>query len=398
MNYNPKDLQKYQELVEISCELASTLDLDKLLRRIVEAASRLCNAEASSILLYHDDRKELRFQAASNSENLAMLRSIVVPEESVAGWVAKNQEAIIISNVENDPRHFNKVGKSIKLPTHSMIAVPMIAQNTLIGVLEVINKLDGDFDTEDLDTLNVLGAQAAIAIANTRLFQQSDLIAELIHELRTPLASMNTITYLLQRPEISSEQRVDLAQTIHYETQRLNDMVTSFLDLSRLESGRTIFSLGTFNAQNLLLECVNLVRPQANQNQLTIETEFEDNLPELFADRDKLKQVFLNLLSNAIKYNRPQGKIIIKAWQIPEEEQFYVSFTDTGIGISEVEMPRLFQKFFRSQNISRTAPGTGLGLSICKHIIDSHNGKIEVESEFNIGTTFKVSLPITQKR
>jgi GAF domain-containing protein len=126
------------------------------------------------------------------------------------------------------------------------MGVPLITKDKVIGVLEVLNKQEGEFSEADEDLLTVLGAQAAVAIENSRLFQQSDLIAEFVHELRNPLASINTASYLLLRPEISPEQARQIISNIQSETMRLTTLTSSFLDLARLESGRVQFHKSSF--------------------------------------------------------------------------------------------------------------------------------------------------------
>jgi two-component system, OmpR family, sensor histidine kinase VicK len=237
----------------------------------------------------------------------------------------------------------------------------------------------------------VLGAQAAIAIENTRLFQQSDLIAEFVHELRTPLSSLSTATYLLTRPEISHDQSTQIINNIHSETMRLNVLATSFLDLARLESGRVQFSKSTFPLKPLVDDCKSVMQSKADESHITIEIQIPSDMPVVEADRDKIKQVVLNLISNAIKYNRPNGKITVNAGMEPKE--WFFSVTDTGLGIPEDSLPNLFTKFYRVKSSENKAVGTGLGLSICKKIVEGHGGRIEVKSKVGEGTAFIAHLP-----
>ncbi len=243
--------------------------------------------------------------------------------------------------------------------------------------------------------LSVLGAQAAVAIENARLFQQSDLISEFVHELRTPLASLSTATYLLLRPEMSHEQQEQIIRNIHSETLRLNSLASSFLDLARLESGRVQFHKTSFNVADMLYECKDVMNSKADEEKLHIEIETPDKMPALEADRDKIKQVVLNLLSNAIKYNRPEGSITLRGDFSAAE--VLIAVQDTGIGIPEDALPHLFQKFYRVRENEMKATGTGLGLSICKQIVQGHGGRMEVKSKIGVGTAFTVRLPRSSK-
>ena len=237
-----KRLDSYLQLIDIARDLASTLDLDVLLDRIVEAAADITTAEAASILLYDNTSRQLYFQVATNIDE-PTLRGLVVPlEGSIAGWIVTNRKPVRIDDVQKDSRYFNNVDQVTGFPTRSLMGMPLITKNKVVGVLETLNKRSGNFSDSDENLLSVLGAQAAVAIENARLFQQSDLISEFVHELRTPLSSLSTATYLLLRPEMSREQQEQIVINLHNETLRLNSLASAFLDLARLESGQGAIS------------------------------------------------------------------------------------------------------------------------------------------------------------
>lgn len=385
-------LERYQRLAKISQDLASTLALTTLLNRIVQAAADLSNAEAASILLYDENKQQLYFVAANNL-NEPLMRGLIVPVEgSIAGWIVTHLQPVIISDTQKDPRHFGGIAESTKVTTTSMLGVPLIAKGKVIGVLEAINKRTSEFDEEDQDVLMALGAQAAVAIENARLFQQSDLIAELVHEIRTPLSSLSAAAHLLLRPEISTEQRQKMVKVIYGETLRLSEMTSAYLDYARLESGRVQFRAEMFAPGELLKECAIVMADKAAENKLQLQLNIPARLPLIKADPDKIKQVILNLLSNAIKYNRPGGKINLSVAE--QQDELLISIADTGQGIKSEDQAHLFEKFFRGKSSEGLAPGTGLGLVICKRIIDAHDGHIEVQSEMGIGTTFTFALPL----
>lgn len=389
-------LERYRRLIELSRELASKLDLNELLDHIVHAAADLCHAQAASILLYDESKQQLYFQAASNLESSLMQGLLVPVDASLAGWILTQRQPTIIRDTQSDPRHFGNIARSTGIETTSLLGIPLITKDKVIGVLEAINKLTGQFNEEDQNILVALGSQAAVAIENARLFQQSDLISELVHELRTPLASLNTASYLLLRPETSDEQRKNLVETIQDETSRLSEMTTSFLDLARLESGRTQFRVEQVNIKDLLEESATLMLGKADEKDQELNLEMADEIPPVSGDRDKLKQVVHNLLGNAIKYTPAGGKIILSAENTQDEVIIRVS--DTGVGIPSENISRIFEKFFRVPGSEQTVKGTGLGLSICKRIVRAHKGQIDVVSEVNVGTTVTVHLPIRQTR
>ncbi|MGE5641894.1 MAG: sensor histidine kinase [Byssovorax cruenta] len=388
-------LDSYLRLIEISRDLASTLDLDTLLDDIVRASADITHAEAASILLYDDTSRQLYFQVATNIDEPTM-RGLVVPlEKSIAGWIVTNRKSVRIDDAHKDLRFFSDVEQTVGYETKSLLGIPLITKNKVVGVLEVINKKRGRFTDPDESMLTVLGAQAAVAIENARLFQQSDLIAEFVHELRTPLASLSTATYLLLRPEMSREQRDQIVNNIHNETLRLNSLASSFLDLARLESGRVQFRKTRFSVADLLYECRDVMMTKAQETDIQIRIDVPNDMPLMEADRDKIKQVILNLLSNAIKYNRPNGSVIVTGNY--SDTELSINIQDTGVGIPEESIPHLFEKFYRVKEHENKASGTGLGLSISKQIIQGHNGRLEVKSKMGVGTAFTVYLPRTAR-
>ncbi len=385
-------LKRYQKLLEITEDLASTLELDALLKKIVNAAANLCAAEAASILLYDQVKEQLYFQATSNLK-APVMRGLIVPiDSSVAGWVLTRKQSVIIPDVSKDPRHFSEIGKATNISTISLLGIPLVTQEKVIGVLELINKQTGEFSNEDLEIICALGAQAAVAIENTRLFQQSDLISELVHELGTPLASLNTASYLLSRPGIPQKQRGELVLTLQQEISRLSDMTTSYLDFARLESGRTRFQIELIYLSELLPEAVKVISGEIEDKQQTLVIEPIKNDDPITGDYNKLLQVIINLLSNATKYTQEGGQICLSANISPDEAAIHI--TDNGPGIPEDQFLHVYERFYRIPRTQNHPQGSGLGLSICKRIVEAHRGYIEIQSTVGEGTTFIIHLPI----
>ncbi len=388
-------LDVYRRLIDIARDLASTLDLDILLARIVHAAAEISGAEAASILLYDDVSRQLYFQVSTNLDE-STRRGLVVPlEGSIAGWIVTNRKSVRLANAHEDERFFSSIEETTGFSTESILGIPLVTKNKIVGVLEVLNKPKGKFTDADESMLLVLGAQAAVAIENARLFQQSDLISEFVHELRTPLSSLSTATYLLLRPEMSQEQRDQIISNIHNETMRLNALASSFLDLARLESGRVQFRKTNFSITDLMYECKDVMASKAIEDNIQIRVESPEGSPLVEADRDKIKQVLLNLLSNAIKYNRPNGTVMLHVDS--NEKEMSIHIQDTGVGIPDEAVPHLFEKFYRVRDNESRVSGTGLGLSICKQIVHGHGGRVEVKSKVGVGTVFTVILPRSSK-
>jgi signal transduction histidine kinase len=387
-------LSRYERLLEISRNLNSTVVLDDLLGKIVLAAAHLTDTEAASIMLMSRDGT-LRFEAAVDPAGVS-LDSIEVPiDGSIAGWVVQNGQPLVIEDVRNEPRWSSTVDDTTSFQTRNLLAVPMHSRDKVFGCLEALNKQhDADFSEDDVDTLTTLAAQATVAIENARLFEQSDLIAEMVHELRTPLAAIKATTYLILRPELSEEKRQDLVNTVRNETDRLTRMTTEFLDLARLESGRTRLAENPVNIPHLLKEALETIRTQADEYKLDLELVLmpEDAAMVVMGDEEKLKQVTLNLLTNAVKYNREGGQIWLRAHLEPDH--ILVQVEDTGVGISAENLEHMFEKFYRVADSEGYTQGTGLGLAITKRIIEGHGGEIGVDSKVGEGTTFWFTLPL----
>lgn len=387
----------YERIIEISRQLTSTLDHITLLKQIIAASIELTDTEAASILLLDPSTGELRFEISSNF-NPHEVEDIIVPmDRSIAGWVVTHGEPRVIEDVASNPDHFQTVDDTTGFHSQSMVAVPMRTHTKVIGVLEAINKRNHQQFTEmDITTLTTLANQAAIAIENARLFRQSDFIAEMVHELRTPLLSLKASTALLLRPDLPSERREDMIRTMQEETNRLMRLTTDFLDLAQMESGRARLDIAPFDLTKLLNESADVVHPQAGEK--NVEIVVESKSYTVAGDRGKLKQVLLNLLTNAIKYNRPDGRVRVyaKDYHEDDEPKVLVAIEDTGYGLSKEHQKQMFQKFFRASHTAGKTAGTGLGLVITKHIVEAHSGNIWLESEEGVGTTFFITLPIQQ--
>ncbi|MCK4490019.1 MAG: HAMP domain-containing histidine kinase [Anaerolineales bacterium] len=384
-------LNRYQKLINISCDLASELDLNILLSKIVQAACEVSDAKEASILMYDPNKKTLYFQAATNLDSHLKRGTAVPLDESIAGWIVNHQKPLIVDNPQKDKRHFNYIGKITNIECSSLLGIPLLSKGNVIGVLEVINKRDGGFTKEDEDVLLALGAQATVAIVNSRLFLQSDLIGEFVHEIRTPLSALNAAAHLLKNNRVHEDQKKKMIDILEAEIQALSDMSSSFLDLARLESGRKQYNVNEFDIRDLLIECHEIIINEAHKLNLLFILDLPDTLPRVRGDRKQLKQAFINLLNNAVKFNKIEGEIILKAKA--EQDQLVIIISDTGLGIPEDEQSKIFEKFYRVKSHRDQVPGTGLGLSIVKQIIHGHGGMLDFTSEVDVGTTFTIALP-----
>jgi signal transduction histidine kinase len=382
-----------QRLLEISATLSSTLDLKKLLELVINTVTELTHTEAASILLLDPVTSELYFAAASG-ENAPAHGTVVPLEGSIAGWVVRNGKPIVLDNVQEDTRYYAEIESATRYRTRDMVGVPLIAKGKVIGALEAINRQDQqEYDKQDVALIQVLASQAAVAIENARLFQQTDLIAEFMHELKTPLMGLTSAAEVLGR-DPATERSSELIAMIQSETTRLTRMAQDFLDLARLESGRTHIASQPVDLAQLVREVIQLQRSQAEARQMTLATDIPPDLPPLLGDADRLKQVILNLTGNAIKHNEPGREVCIRARLL--NGQIVIEIADNGEGIPTEYLSKLFDRFYRVPDREGFSEGTGLGLAIAKRIVEEHGGRIEVKSTAGEGTTVYCYLPVAR--
>jgi signal transduction histidine kinase len=391
---SPESLQR---LLEISARLSSTLHLDTLLSLVMEVATELTQTEAASILLVEQKSQYLRFAASTGG---TMPQNLSVPlDNSIAGWVVRNGRSLIISDVQSDDRFFAGVDEDIAFHTRDMLAVPLVTTKGVIGCLEVLNKKgDAAYTPQDVALMEALASQSAVAILNAHLFLQSDLLAEIMHELKTPLMAIHTASELLARPDFPPDKQEAVVGMIRRESERLSRMTKEFVEFARLESGRMQLARRPVDVAALIEEVLALSQASAAARGVTLAADLAPDIPPpgaspcLVGDADRLKQVLLNLVSNGVKYNRENGRLTIHARR--QEDQLLLSVADTGYGIAPEDLPHLFERFYRIPSQEGGAEGSGLGLAITQKLVEEHGGQIEVQSEVGSGTTFTIHLPL----
>lgn len=388
----PGDVERLRALVTEMTRLATALTPAQILEHVVEAALTLSEGELAWIL-EPDPVKHTLISKTANfyGEKVSVDLSIPVVG-SQEGWVFLHQKPIMIDEMirsQGVNRSMIEIpGKDLK----SIMILPLSIIRKSPIVLEIANKRDGTFTQIDQEILTSYLIHAALCLDKSQRSLQYELIPELVHELRTPLASLNTALQLLQRPALPEEKRKQISEMIQSEFNRLTDLTTTFLDYARLESGKEKFKFTRFDLKELMTETIDMIQMQTDGNEIKFSLKLPSEPLYLEADRDKIKQVVLNLLTNAVKYDKPDGNVCLEANSSASVINFSVE--DDGPGIPPEFIPRLFERFYRIPNTERQVMGTGLGLPICKHIVEAHQGKIEVSSKLGQGTKVTVQLPI----
>lgn len=227
---------------------------------------------------------------------------------------------------------------------------------------------------------------------------KSEFLSRMSHELRTPMNSILGFAQLLEMGELDTRQSKGVSHILS-SGKHLLDLINEILDISRIESGSLLISLEPVQLSDVMTEMMDTIKLQANEMQIRLET-IDSHSNQLFvlADRKRLKQIVLNLLNNAVKYNREQGRIMIQTELRPANSQglsmVRMYIIDTGRGIAEDDLPRLFNPFERIGAERTATEGTGLGLSVVKKLVNAMNGSLGVESKLDVGSTFWFELPI----
>ncbi len=396
-------------LYEITRDVNSSLALKQCLRTITRKAVQLLKVERASLMLLDLVKKELTIEYATGLSKRIVRQVRIKVGQGVSGWVAKTGRPLLIQDIRKD-RRFQKLAGG-RYHTDSLLSVPLKAKGKVIGVLNVNNKKGKKvFTRQDLQLLSALANEAAIAIDNSRLYEQlllanerlkgldrlkSEFVASVSHELRTPLATMQYFASILLGNlggNLTEPQR-EYLKLIEGNVDRLTRLIDNLLDLSRIESGRLELKQERTDLKGLILKSIDSVRQKADEKRLSIQTDLPKEPLFLYVDKDRLTEVLINLLDNALKFS-PEGKRIFVTVRL-NHKKVSVSVRDEGVGIPKEEQARIFERFQQGslQPLSREK-GIGLGLAIAKEILTLHHGEIGVESKLEEGATFTFALPV----
>jgi two-component system phosphate regulon sensor histidine kinase PhoR len=246
------------------------------------------------------------------------------------------------------------------------------------------------------EAINAVAARVKIDIGEMKRLERmrSEFLGNVSHELRTPIFSVQGyLETLIDGAVDDPSVRDDFLKKAHHNVLRLHNLLTDLIEISRIESGEMKMSFRYFDAAGYFGAVIEELRPTAEMAGISLSFNVVngDGDTTVFGDRDRLKQALVNLVENAIKYNRPDGRVDVELEF--RDDRAFVRVRDTGIGIPESDLGRIFERFYRvDKDRARAVGGSGLGLSITKHIIEAHRSKINVESELGVGTTFSFSL------
>jgi signal transduction histidine kinase/CheY-like chemotaxis protein len=398
-------------LQKISETILGSLDLKAVLEKILEEAMVTDSFDLGNIRLLDRSGEMLEVVAGRgyrHSEHVLGHRALARTTES--GQSKFGDRLFREPCIEEELQQCGGYRTLKKEGVESFIMVPVRANGEVVGTLQLASRTPRKFKPEEVNLLQTIGNQLGIAVQKAQLYEetvrqaveleranklQADFTAMIAHDLRSPLMNIMGVAEVMVAGmfgSVSREQTKWLGR-IQSNSQSLVDLVSDFLDVSKLESGYIDLSRETLNLSALIQKNLDSYRVLALDKKISIRGSVDPSLPVIHADPRRLDQVLSNLISNAIKFTREDGEVEVGA-ALMDAARVKVWVGDNGVGIAANEIGRLFEKYRQGGNVKHSSHrGTGLGLVICKMIVEAHSGRIWVESEEGKGTTFFFSLP-----
>jgi len=418
-----KRLTSIDALQRTSRLISTTLDEEEIFRRLDKSLMLELGFEKTLVLTF-DKEKELKSRVNSGFSSEAV-NSITRQLFKDSMFQSVFREGHPLSSATAPKTKRERVISLFGMP--NFILSPILTQGGTIGVIFFGNESQAEPISEaDEEMASILTNQVGQSFENAQLFEQvyhsrqelelkiqertkqlalalekvqkanktkSEFVSAVSHELRTPLTSIKGYAAILMSGKLGEippkvKERLD---KINKHSDSLVELINDLLDISRIESGRVEMKYEKISAKSLVENIADLLMPQVKEKNIEFLIDIPADTPGVFADQKQIERVFINLVSNAVKY-APNGTIKITASHDKKEVLFEVE--DSGTGIKEEDIPRLFDEFYRVENdLNQNIKGTGLGLSLVKNIIEAHSGKIWVTSELKVGTTFHFTLP-----
>jgi signal transduction histidine kinase/ActR/RegA family two-component response regulator len=403
-----------EALREVGEAVSSSLDVDRVLSTVAMHAVKLSGTDGGSIMEYSERDRCFRVRSVyrTDADVVERLRSVHIDlDDSLVGRAALERRPIAVpdlSRVELDP-HLQILHDA---GWRSLVAVPMLREDQIVGSLIVRRQETGDFTEETVDLLETFASQSALALLNAQLFAElkeqsvelelasrhkSEFLASMSHELRTPLnAVLGFSEVLLERMfgDINERQE-EYLRDIHGSGKHLLELLNEVLDLSKVEAGRMELEYTSFDLGELLAGAASMLRERAVLHGIELAVEVGDGVDQIYADELRLKQVLLNLVTNAVKFTGDGGTVTVRA--LRDGDAIDITVTDTGIGVPEEDRERIFESFQQGGRGSSREEGTGLGLTLSRRIVELLGGHMWLESEVGRGSTFGFSIPARER-
>lgn len=394
-----------EALADIAATLNSTLELDSVLDRILDHVEQIVPHDATNIMLLEGGTARVVRHHGYDVSAWPLLENfrLNLAETPILARVAETRMPVLVPDVREEPGWVKaEHGEWIRC----YAAAPICQEDKVLGFVSVDSRTPHAFSTRDAARLMAFASSAATALRNAQLYQQAEearrlaeradrlklhFLAMVSHELRTPLTSIQGFASTLLAPDVtwSPEDQTDFIQTIYEEADKLGELISQLLDLSRIESGKLSIAPQPQQLDDIIREASAQLQMLANEHHIRVN--LAPDLPPVMADRRRVTQVLANLVHNAGKYAPNGTDIGIDAWL--QGDRVAVSVSDEGPGIPVEQHDRIFEPFARLHEDDGTTPGSGLGLPICKGIVEAHGGAIWVTDGSPAGTTVTFTLP-----
>jgi two-component system, NtrC family, sensor kinase len=391
----------------------STFDLQAVLQTLVASAARLCDADRATITRQKDGVFYRAENYGFSPEFAALVKDVPVrPERStVTGRTLLEGKIVHIPDVKADPDYTYVEAQRLG-NFRTALGVPMLREGVPVGVLALTRSQVRPFTDKQIELVSTFADQAAIAIENVRLFEEiqdksrqleeaskhkSQFLASMSHELRTPLNAVIGVTEMLLEDarDFKRDDEVEPLDRVLRAARHLLALINDILDLSKIEAGRMELHLETFPLAPVIEDVAKTIEPMAAKNANRIVIDCPADLGTMHADQTRFRQALLNLAGNANKFTE-NGTVTIaaQAQRLDGRDTIEIAVADTGIGMTDEQMSRLFQEFSQADaSTTRKYGGTGLGLAISQHFCRLMGGEITVESQPGKGSTFTIRLP-----
>ncbi|HWO43477.1 MAG TPA: GAF domain-containing protein [Candidatus Eisenbacteria bacterium] len=410
-----RSVEELRALGEVGQAVSSTLDLQTVLTTIIGYAVQLSGTNGGVIYEYDEANQRFLLRASYRTEDaiLEVLHAEPIHlGEGAVGKAATTQAPVRVPDILDEREYAAIRVRTVLagLGYRSILAVPLLRDDRILGGLVVWRRSLGDFSTEVVNLLQTFATQSALAIQNARLFREiedqsrqleaanrhkSEFLANVSHELRTPLNAIIGFSEVLLEKlfgELNVKQN-EYVGDILSSGRHLLSLINDILDLSKIEAGRMDLEMTTFDLPAAIENALLLVRERASRNGIKLDRIIDGRVGDFRGDERKIKQILVNLLSNAVKFTPEGGQVKVEA--AAGDRSVIISVTDTGIGIARQDHEAIFEEFRQvGTNYAQKREGTGLGLTLTKKFVEMHGGKIWVESEPGKGSTFTFTLPV----
>jgi two-component system NtrC family sensor kinase len=407
-------LEELTHLYQIARMVTSTLEQEQVFDLVAARIREMFRVEAGSLLLLDEEAQELEFVTSWLGDQEPLRGIGLELGQGIAGQVALTQEPALVNDAYSDEKFYSEIDQHTGFVTRSILCVPLMVQDRCIGVIELLNKLDGPFVPEDAERLKDVASPVAIALENAQLYCQaqelheakSRFVATMAHQLRSPLTAIKGYSEMLlsgatgQLPDAST----DSVRQIQAHANNLVTLMEDLLDIARLETGEAQLQFESTSLKEIVTQLASSLEQRLKDKNLKLSVKVPARLPPIYADRERIGQILSSLLTNAYLYTLPKGRITVEARPLGRRRRrrndttwIAISVSDTGIGITTEDQPKVFERFFRAEHpLVQHHPGRGLSLSIAKSLVELHGGRISVESEPGKGSTFQLTLPTAQ--